>query len=585
MWKTILRVFLGVLGLLPALSFGHPKVAELVRPVEPFPVDYFRMPVSAASVRLSGTFGELRSNHFHTGIDISPVSGKSGQPIYAAANGFIDRIKVEENGYGKALYIKHPNGYTTVYAHLDFFSPALEQYVKTVQYQREQFEVDLYPKDGTFTVKKGEQIGQMGNTGGSEGTHLHFEIRRSAGQKPLNPLLFGLPIPDAVAPELKAMKAYILNPDREVLSTLDLPIEQKPNGRYGIKGDTVRLQAWRVGFGLRSFDQATGNPYNKNGLFSLTLLANEEKMFHWQADGLDFDETRYLNAHTDYACYKQYGAMFQRCFVLPGDHMSNYSKTESLGAVPLYKDIPTQITLNAADASGNVSTIVFWALRGEPEPRPTFSGLLEMPFDVENQVDMPNFSMTLPKGALYEKLYFQYGTLLAEPGMYSAIHQVHNKYTPLHRYCTIRIHPEQLPEQLRDKAVIARPRNGSRPVNCGGSWENDFLVTRVRDFGDYCIMADTTAPSVKPVVFSVDMRRKKTMSFRIQDDFRTDGRANGLSYRATVDGKWILFEFDRKRARLTHRFDSRIAAGEHTLRLVVKDDRGNETVYERNFVR
>lgn len=543
------------------------------------------MPVELNSFRLSGTFGELRSNHFHTGIDISPSSGKAGQAIFAAADGFIDRIRVQEGGYGKALYIKHPNGYTTVYAHLDRFSAEVERYVKSAQYQREDFEVNLYPKDGTFKVKKGEQIARMGNTGSSEGAHLHFEIRRSAGQKPLNPLLFGLPVADEVPPELLAMKIYELNPQREVLRSMNLPIEARGKGLYGVKGDTLRIPAWRVGFGLRSFDQATGNPYNKNGLYELSLLAEGQKVFQWSADALDFDETRYLNAHTDYSSYKQNGAMFQRCFVLPGDRLSNYTRTETLGAIALYKEVPTQITLQAADAAGNISTVQFWVLRGEPEPQPSYPNLLEMPYDVENRVDRENFSMTLPAGALYETLHFEYGVAPAQADMYSAVHQVHNKLTPLQRYCTLAIRPEPIPEPLRAKAIIARPKNGGRPVNCGGSWENDFLVTRVRDFGEYCVMVDTTPPTIKPVVFSVDMRRKKTMAFRIQDNFRTDARADGLQYRGTVDGKWILFEYDSKRARLTHRFDGRITPGEHSLRLVVTDDRGNEAVYERNFIR
>lgn len=586
MWNMILRVFIGGLFFLSALSFEHPAPVGWSAPVEPLPTDYFQMPVGVNTFRLSGTFGELRSNHFHTGIDVSPSSGKAGQAIYAAADGFIDRVAVQESGYGKALYIKHANGYTTVYAHLDWFSAEVERYVKSEQYQREEFEVNLYPKDGTFRVKKGEQIGNLGNTGSSEGAHLHFEIRRTAGQKPLNPLLFGLPVVDEVPPELRALKAYVLNPQREVLSSLNIPIEARGKGVYGVKGgDTLRLPAWRVGFGLRSFDQANGNPHNKNGLYSLTLLAEGQKNFQWLGDALDFDETRYLNAHTDYAAYQQNNGMFQRCFVLPGDRLSNYSRTESLGAIALYKEVPTRITLQAADAAGNVSTLNFWVLRGEPEPQPVFPNLLEMPIDVENRVDMKDFSMTLPKGALYETLHFEYGVDGPEPGMYSAVHQVHHKFTPLQRYCTLSIRPEQLPDALRSKAVIARPRKGAQPVNCGGSWENDFLVTRVRDFGEYCVMVDTAAPTIKPVVFSVDMRSKTTMSFRIQDDFRTDARANGLRYRATVDGKWILFEFDRKRARLTHHFDGRLAAGEHRLRLVVTDDRGNAGVYERDFIR
>jgi hypothetical protein len=584
-WNLIIRASLGFIGILPALSFGHPKQAALVVPEEPFPKNYFLLPVNTTAIRLSGTFGELRSNHFHTGIDISNVSGKVGQAVYAAADGFIDRVRVQESGYGKALYIKHPNGYTTVYGHLNNFSPEVEAYVKETQYKRERFQVSLYPKDGLFKVKKGEQIGRMGNTGSSGGPHLHFEIRKSANQKVLNPLLFGLNIPDQVPPNLRDMKVYFLSPDREIQKVQPFPIVKRPDGTYGIPGDTVRLPAWRVGFGLRSYDQSTGNTHNKNGLFELSLLANDQLVYNWKADELDFDETRYLNAHTDFATYESSGAMFQRCFALPGDRHSNYQRTESLGAVPLYKEVPTKVSVKAADAYGNLSTVEFWVLRGDPEPQPQYPDRIELPYDVESRVDMDGFSITIPKGALYETIYFQYSSSPRQPGMYSAVHHVHQETTPLHKYSTIGIRSEQLPEALRSKAVIARPRQGRRAINCGGAWEGDVLVTRIRDFDSYCIMVDTTPPTIKPVVFKVDMRRNKTMSFRLSDDFGTDARADNLRYRGTVDGKWVLFEYDRKSARLTHRFDGRIAAGEHTLRLVVTDDRGNEAVYERNFIR
>ncbi|TNE52000.1 MAG: M23 family metallopeptidase [Bacteroidetes bacterium] len=584
MFRLYLRTVGVLIAILPAFSFGHPGRASVVPTEAPFPKDYFRMPVELADVRLSGTFGELRANHFHTGIDISSKTGTVGLPVYAPADGFVDRIKVQETGYGNALYIRHPNGYTTVYGHLDRFAPEVEKYVREVQYKRERFSVDLYPKDGLFPVKKGAQIANMGNSGSSGGPHLHFEIRRSSDQKALNPLLFGLPVPDDVPPHLRDMKVYYLNPDREVLESQSLAIEPRPDGTYGVQGDTVRLPAWRVGFGLRAYDQATGNPHNKNGLYSLVLKANDHTEYKWQADEIDFGESRYLNAHTDYAVHARNGAMYHRCFVLPGDRLSNYTRTESLGAVPLYKDIPAEIVLEAVDASGNESTVRFWAFRGDPQPQDPPPHQFKLPYDVSNQVDLKDFSMSIPKGALYETLYFRHELLPAEPDMYSEIHQVHERTVPLHRYCTMRIRPDNLPEHLRSKAVVARTRN-SRPVNCGGEWEDGFVVTRVRDFGDYCVMVDTTPPSIKPVVFSVDMRRKKTMSFRISDDFRTDARAKGLRFRGTVDGKWILFEYDKKRARLTYYFDGHIDKGEHTLRLVVTDDRGNDAVFERNFVR
>ena len=587
MRNTKLRTFWSMIWLLPAVMAGIPaSLPELVPAPDDYPKDYFDMPVKTA-IRLSGTFGELRPNHFHSGIDISSASGSIGQPIYAAAEGFVDRIRVQESGYGNVLYIKHPKGYTTVYAHLDKFSAAVEQYVKEAQYKRERFEVDLSPPDGMFKVKKGEQIGRMGNTGSSEGAHLHFEIRHTASQKALNPLLFGLPIPDRVPPELRDMKVYFLNERREVLNSKAFPIERRADGSFGVKGDTVRLPAWRVGFGLKTIDRSNGNTKNKNGIYALTLLADGQAAFQWHMSELDFDETRYLNAHTDYPARERYGAWFHRCFVLPGDRLSNYARTESLGAIPLYKERPVKITLKATDANSNVSTVSFWALRGDPvDPVPQPDCQFELPFDVDNHIDLEGFSMTVPKGALYETLYLQYSSEANHRfGNLSALHHVHDETIPLHRSMLLSLSPKvNISQMLSPKAVIARAGNG-RPVNCGGIWSGGQLQTRVRSFGDYCIMLDTVAPTITPIAFSADMRRKNTIAFRVQDNFRTDGSADNLEYRATVDGKWVLFEFDRKRARLSHTFDGRIAPGTHTLKLTVKDDRGNEAVFERKFTR
>lgn len=552
---------------------------------EPYPQNYFRLPVNTEGFRISGSFGELRENHFHTGLDISHNTGRTGQPILAAAAGHIYRIRVQSNGYGNVLYLKHPNGYTTVYAHLDKFAPEIARYVKQAQYKQERFEVDLYPKAAVFQVKKGEQIGVMGNSGSSEGPHLHFEIRRTSNQKALNPLLFGLPVQDRTPPEVRDMKVYFLNENREVLYGQPFPVEPRADGTLGPKGgDTVRIPAWRVGFGIRAFDQMTGNTVNKNGLCTLTLLANDKLTYQWYADEIDFDESRYLNAHTDYSAYKRYEAWFHRCFVLPGDKLSNYARTESLGMIPIFKEKPVKITIWAADAHDNTTTVNFWVLRDDPAPLPLNQYQFELPHEAETRVDMDGFSLALPKGTLYETLFFRYSTTPARSGLFAPVHQVHDETVPLHRYGTLGIRPESVPENLRPKAVVVRLGTG-RPTNCGGVWKENVLETRVRDFGAYSVMVDTTPPTIKTVVFDANMRKKSSLSFVVTDNFDTDANARSLRYRGTVDGKWVLFEYDRKRSRLTHVFDGRIARGSHTLRLVVTDDRGNEAVFERDFVR
>ncbi|MEQ1746990.1 MAG: M23 family metallopeptidase, partial [Saprospiraceae bacterium] len=556
------------------------------QPGSSYPQNYFRMPVQGEGLRISGSFGELREDHFHTGLDISTKTGQAGAPVLAAANGFVHRIRVQPNGYGNVVYVKHPNGYTTLYAHLDRFMPALAKYVRQAQYKQERFEVDLFPKPAAFPLKKGEQIGVLGNTGGSEGPHLHFEIRRTSNQKALNPLFFGLPVQDKVPPEVQDMKVYVLNENREVLTGQPFPIQKQPDGRLRpTGGDTVRIPAWRLGFGVRAFDQMTGNTLNKNGLCTLTMLVNDKLAFQWYANEIDFDESRYLNAHTDYSAFRRYEAMFHRCFVLPGDRLANYARTESLGAVPIYKDKPTKITIWAADAHDNTTEIVFWVLRDDPvPPLPAPAYQLELPYDVDSRVDMDGFFMTFPKGTLYETLFFRYTAEAARPGLFAPVHRVHDETVPLHRYGTIGMAASDVPDNLRSKAVIVRLGRG-RPTNCGGIWKENTLETRVREFGAYSVMVDTTPPVIKPVVFAPGMRKKNVISFVVTDNFDTDGNAKGLRYRGTVDGKWVLFEYDRKRARLTHTFDGRIARGAHTLRLVVTDDRGNEEVFEQEFVR
>ncbi|MBV6439820.1 MAG: hypothetical protein EPGJADBJ_01474 [Saprospiraceae bacterium] len=588
MRKILLKTVLGSAMVLPALSFDHSEPAPIPDPeivAAAYPKDYFMAPVDANPLRLTGTFGELRSDHFHSGIDIDSKTGGVGQPVFAAADGFVYRIRVQASGYGNVLYVRHPNGYTTVYAHLDRFSSEIQKYVREMQYKRERFEVDLHPADGQFRVKQGQEIGKLGNTGGSTGPHLHFEIRRSGSDKALNPLLFGLPVPDKTPPEIRDMKVYFLNDKREVLTSKPFPIQRQKDGSVKVAEEVVSLGAWRVGFGVKAFDKQTGHR-NDNGIYAITVHADGELVYQWRMDELDFDETRYLNAHVDYAARKRYGAWFHRCFLLPGDRLSNYTRTNALGAVALSKDNPVKIVLKVMDAAGNTSSINFLVKRDENMEAiagPPYQ--YELPWDADSRIDLQDFTMIMPKGALYENLQFQYKTTRDESdGVYSSMHHLHDNRTPVQRYFEVAIRPYNLPAELRSKAVIANCGEG-RPDNCGGAWRGDYLVTKVRQFGDYCVMADNIPPAITPVVFDGDMRRKNTMSFRVRDNFAVSGSADHLSYRGTVDGQWVLFEYDRKSNRLIHTFDGRIGPGEHLLRLAVRDDRGNEAVFERKFLR
>ncbi len=565
-------------------AFDKPKQAAAALPVrekEVHPKDYFSSPIASA-IRLTGTCGELRPDHFHTGLDID---GKVGDAVFAAADGYVETIKVMPNGYGNILFVRHPNGYLTGYAHLDRFSPEIQQYVRKNQYEHERFEMELKPPADMFKVHKGQQIAYLGNSGSSSGPHLHFEIRSPSG-KAVNPLLCGIPVKDDIAPDIRDMKVYFLNDKREVMDSKALPLQKDKLGNIGLEGDTIRIGAARIGFGVKTYDRSTGLK-NDNGVYVVALFSDDQLAFQWTADEFDFDDSRYLNAHIDYPAKQRYGAWYHRCFTLPGDFLTNYTRTSSMGAIVLDPDKPTKITLKISDALGNTRTLNFWALRDISvlETFITAPYQFLMPFDSENHIDLEGFSMAMPKGALYETVQLQYKMEEdSSGGIYSPIHHLHNPQTPLHKPFDLQIKPTRLPDRLRSKAVIAN-RNSGRPDNCGGTWQGEWLSTRTRSFGDYCIMADTIPPRISPVIFAADMRKKSTMAFRIMDNFAISGTAANFTFRGTIDGKWVLFEYDKKRNRITYVFDEQVGKGEHTLRITAKDDRSNEGVFEGKFLK
>lgn len=586
MQKTIFPLLLGAsIAVFAMWNMGKPKqaAAALFRttPKEIHPTDFFAAPV-AGGIFLTGTCGELRPNHFHAGLDID---GVTGNPIFAAADGYIETVKIQGSGYGNVLYVKHPNGYTTLYAHLDRFVSDVQQFARAKQYEFERFEVELKPETTRFPVKKGQQIGYLGNTGSSGGPHLHFEIRSPSG-KAVNPLLCGLPVQDNIAPDLRDMKVYFLNDQREVLGSKVLSLQKDKKGDIGLEGDTIRIGGASVGFGVKTYDKSNARR-NDNGVYSVALFANDQLEFQWTADEFDFDDARYLNAHIDYAVRQRYGAWFHRCFSLPGDFLTNYTRTESMGAIALNSTVPTKITIKISDAFANTRTLNFWALKDVTASETFFSAPYQflLPFDAESHLDLEEISILIPKAAVYENVPLQYQMIRdSSNDIYSAMHHLHDANTPVHKSFELKILPTHLPVHLRAKAVIANCNEG-RPDNCGGTWQGDWLETKVRSFGDFCVMADTIPPRITPVIFSADMRRKNTMAFKIMDNFAIAGTADNLSYRGTIDGKWVLFVYDKKRNRLSYEFDETVGKGNHKVRITAKDDRGNEGVFEGTFTR
>lgn len=564
--------------LLCIILLGFSK--EPSTPLNKYPQDYFRSPIDQP-IRLSGTFGELRSNHLHSGIDIKAANGKVGQPLYAAAEGYIARIKVSSSGYGNALYIVHPKGYMTVYAHMKNFSKSVANYVKKQQYEKKSANVDLYLGPETFKVSKGEQIGKLGVSGRSFGPHLHFEIRDNRTQKPINPLLFGLKMEDHIAPKMHQLKVYSLNDKKETLSTKTYDLRKNGN-RYTIKGDTLTIGAWRAGFALKVYDHHDGVS-NWNGIYALDMYKNDVLEHSFDMETFAFSESRYINCHLDYKEQVTNKAYFNRCYPLPGNKLSIYNKKE--GFVNLHKNKPAAIKMVAKDVDGNESIFEFWVKRGEVLPPDVMNYNYPLQWNEANAISLGDIKANFPKGILYENAYLKYETSTDNSeDVFSSLHHLGKPDIPLHSYYTLAIKPTNLPNHLKSKAVIAYC-DGDKMISQGGKWKDGWLTTKVRSLGDFCITIDDIPPTIESSSFKKDMTGAYSMSFKINDSMPTGGKAKAIKYKGYIDNKWVLMTFDEKNKKLVHSFDSRTGKGEHVFKLVVTDDRGNETIFQDTFVR
>ncbi len=540
------------------------------------------IPPVNGTMQLTGTFGELRGNHFHAGLDIR---GPVGRPIYAIADGFVSRVLVSVSGYGQALYLEHPSGHTSVYGHLNRFRDDIQAFVRERQYQDESFLLDEAPSALKFPVKQGDLIGYIGQRGYVSGPHLHFEIRDTESERVLNPMNFGITVPDRRRPLVNSLRAYALNERGRVLSGEDRRLKSLGGGKHTLYVDTLVVDHCIVAFGVKAYDQQDGRP-NRNGIYSLSMWQDSALRFTYSMDQFLGEQTRYLNAHLDYEQQRQRNSWFQRAFVLPGNELDFYQTDSLRGLIHLAPGQSSLVRFDITDHRKNTSQLEFVVKRSIGTPalqNPVYTYYL--PYDEESLIEDHEVRAHFPQGALYEDLYLDYDYLPeSSDGLYAAVHRFHHNSTPLHRYYDLHIQPTRLPERLRDKAIIAHCEDGRDPVSYGGEWtEEGRLRAPVRAFGNFTIMADTIPPTIEVERFSSNMRGWSSFSFRLKDDFPTAGKARGLRFRAEVDGQWILMEYNGRRRRLYHDFDGRIPSGKHEFVLRVMDDRGNESVLRRSF--
>jgi len=571
--------------LLPAVGVMFGFGATGHRPS--IPANDFASPLGIDMV-LAGNFAEMRSNHFHAGLDLK-TDGREGLPVYAAADGWISRIKVSPVGYGNALYVAHSNGYTTVYAHLKSFSTPVDEYIHELQYARRRFDVDIYPQEGQFPVSAGDTIALSGNSGGSYAPHLHFEIRETAGQTPVNPLLFNLDIQDSLPPRIFRVKLYPDGPSSHVRLRRELhtaapesaskepvvvEVEKTSAGTYRLDGIPTVFAAGTVVLGIQAHDYHEGSS-NRLGAYRITLEVDGSAVHRTTMDRVRFDQTRYINAHIDYEEYQQHRRWIQRSHALPGNRLPLYDTVQG-GRISVAPGDVLKVRYVVQDAIGNTSVLEFDLHGEDAEPGTPTPELWDVviPRDDAFTFTESDIRVRFAPNTFYDDQPFRYVRGPAPVGALSAEHRLHEDVAPLHNSMTVSIRADGLPADLREHALLGSTDDDGNVVSAGGSYDRGWVVARTRSFGRYFIVVDTTAPVIELLGVSADGRpsNPSAISLKVADDL------SGLArYEGYLDGKWVLLEYDAKNDLLTYRPRVAPAPGLHKLGVIAVDDYGNES--------
>lgn len=541
------------------------------------PKDYFISPLDIP-LNMSGTFGELRNNHFHSGIDFK-TQQKEGLNVLATADGYVSRIKVSAWGYGKALYITHPSGYTTVYAHLQKYAPEIEAYVKQRQYNQKSFEVEFFPGASELKVKQGQLVGLSGNSGGSGGPHLHYEIRDTKTENILNPFFFGYDtvIKDTKKPIVNSVYVYPVGENSYANNSENptaLNLVQQKDGNY--IAQPLKANG-KIGFGISAYDTADFN-YNRNGVYKIETTLNGSKEFIITFDEFAFAETRYINAFLDYERWVKQKTRIQKLFIENKYPLSLLASNKKTGIIEVLPNISYAYRVEVCDFHNNKVAITIPIKHTSEAPKikrhPKNTGYF-LKSKIENVYEKENVSVYVAPNVFYNDFELDFEV---QDGVVTFA----DSSIPAHKNYSITIKDTDIPAHLRKKTYIAYLDGNRKRYSKTTVTENSFR-TYTRNTGKFTLVQDTLAPTIRPINFTEGkwISNEKNLRVTITDD------ASGIdSYNAYLNGNWILMEYDYKTDMLVHDFtDGKVQEGKNDLRIIVTDNVGNSTTFETHFFR
>ena len=520
---------------------------------------------------ISGTFGEIRSSHFHAGLDIK-TGGKQGLKVRTVLDGSVSRIRVSTTGYGKAVYIDHPNGTTSVYAHLKNFSPKIESYIKEAQYEKESYAIQKFPKN-ELAVLKGEVIGFSGNTGGSSGPHLHFEIRDTKNQMPFNPMIFNIGVVDTKKPVIQKLFLFHENNFGEDIITQKIELEKISDGLY--KAPKIYTSG-KIGIGLQMYDNQDLSLFNKNGIHSIKIFMDDKIISDYNYNNIKFDDSQYLNLLIDYKEFKSKKIRVQKLFNPNNSNISFIDKDEKNGKFSIEENKSYDLLIEISDFKKNISRIEMKITGRETNfIHPTIEGELILP-ENEYLFKFKDQTVHLKKNTFY------YPTSLNVYKDHDSI-KINPDISLFKKSFSIEFFANKYDSISKRQSFIARLNKKKKIAYSPTIIKDSIFITKSVQAGTYFLAKDSIPPKIKPINFKKNqwLSKSKFLKVKIEDDL------SGIKYyEGEINGKWVLFEYEPKNKNLTFNFnDLKFKSGKQDLKLKVTDNVGNESIFQTTFYR